>query len=524
MSLYKRPEQDEPIGLNDADELSNAIDTIDSIDQLEFSDFEESADFFEQDEFSGLPVQKRRRSGIETAILYLRIIVPIIAAVILFMYIKDKSAVLNITNLPLPILCLALTVGVIELAIPSIVKAFTGSIPAPLTSKSIASKSNAKRYFLMAAMAAIGIRVIMTVIGMLIYKHHNTWFQGSLFDLWRVSWMKGNTDAQHYLKIAEIGYVNEGNDRLLLVFFPMLPMLIRLFNFIFTDGFISAQIINTVSGSLAAGVLYLTFSHVMDGKRAFVSVMIALLLPGAIFMNSPMTEPLFMLFTACCFYYLQKENFLLAGLFAALAGFTRSLGVLLAVPIALFGICCTVRDYRTKIAANGTKRLFTVLAALIISTLGTIMYLYINHAVSGDALRFLEYQRSNWYQGFGLFIDTPRYMMDHMLTAFRSGNISLAISLWLPGLTAVIGSLVIYIFKAKRLPATYTAFFIVYFIASVSATWLLSAVRYLTVALPLPAAIGHGLKKGWQQALAILVCAALSVGYITMYMYGLGVY
>ena len=44
-----------------------------------------------------------------------------------------------------------------------------------------------------------------------------------------------------------------------------------------------------------------------------------------------------MLFTVLCFYALQKKKYLAAGIAAACAGFTRSPGVLLAVPLAFVG-------------------------------------------------------------------------------------------------------------------------------------------------------------------------------------------
>lgn len=71
------------------------------------------------------------------------------------------------------------------------------------------------------------------------------------------------------------------------------------------------------------------------------------MLPGSIFLNSGMTEPLFMLFTVLCFYALQKKKYLAAGIAAACAGFTRSPGVLLAVPLAIEGIGYCVRRARS---------------------------------------------------------------------------------------------------------------------------------------------------------------------------------
>lgn len=118
---------------------------------------------------------------------------------------------------------------------------------------------------------------------------------------------KVNTDAPHYCSIAENWYASTGEDRLLIVFFPMLPLLMRGLNLLTHNSFVSAQIINTLASCSAAGVLYLTLRPLLGEK----GTPCALHLVDAArldFLNSGMTEPLFMLFTVLCFYALQKRN------------------------------------------------------------------------------------------------------------------------------------------------------------------------------------------------------------------------
>jgi hypothetical protein len=238
-------------------------------------------------------------------------------------------------------------------------------------------------------------------------------------------------------------------------------------------------------------------------------------------MNSPMSEPLFMLFTVTGFYFIGKKRFIAAGIFTALAGYTRSLGVLLAVPLAVYGAGYIVSLIRTK--QKWGKRLALLLAGLAISVLGTLGYLYINYSLYGDCLKFFEFQRANWYQTATPFFDTPRYMLSYMQSFARTGMDG-AYSLWLPGLIAVFGSLLLMIRRARKLPAHYTAYFLAYFAAAIGCSWLLSGVRYLCACFPLTAAIAMSCSNKRKTAVLFAVLAVLYIAYAYMYMLRFDVY
>lgn len=442
---------------------------------------------------------------------YLQFGLILCACVVFMLYICDNPSYAQSWKIIVSAACLVIFTAIGVIAMPKIVLTLTER-----TDYSHLNNDRMLNRFYIVMLIALGIRIIATFIGILIYKMNNLQFEGSLYDLWMTSWMKGDTDAQHYLTIASEGYVNEGDNRLLIVFFPMLPMLIRLLNYIFADGFVSAQIINTFASCLACGFLYKIFCGIMSERKAFISALVFLLLPGSIFLNSPMSEPLFILFTALCFYCLQKDKFLLAALFAACAGFTRSVGILLVVPIAIEGISFIVNAYKNNESA--WKKSIGVFAAILISTLGTLAYLGINYKVSGDPFIFSVYQKLNWSQSIGLFFDTPRYMLDFLFDSISKGDVSMVVSLWGPALVTIFGSMLIYIPSIKRMPASYTAYFLAYFIITVGCTWLLSAVRYLALAFPISATIGMQCKSKWKTALILSILAVLYVSYMYLYM------
>ena len=230
-----------------------------------------------------------------------------------------------------PFFALFLFAFVLFMAAPRIAGLFSGTDEFP----SVKGKK-VRRTTLAIMLGALVFHAAAFLIGVFVYMKMNPTYK--LGYAWRWAWMKPNTDAGHYLNIAENWYVSDGDDKLLIVFFPMLPVLIRALNLITGDSFISALIINSAATSLTAGVAYLTFRGPLGDKRAVAASFITLLMPGAIFFNSPMTEPLFLLFTFTAFLFMQKKRFLLAGIFVALSGFTRSLGVLAAIPLAITGI------------------------------------------------------------------------------------------------------------------------------------------------------------------------------------------
>lgn len=418
------------------------------------------------------------------------------------------------------LLALALFTGIFIAAVPRLISLLSGG---DLIVPTAVRRGVRFRNFLLIAFGALALHLLTYIVGAALFSVNNG--EGDLMTRiaqnWSSAWMKPNTDAQHYINIAENWYRADGDERLLLVFFPMFPLCIRAFNIVFRDSYVSAFVINSIAAALASGMTYLTLLPVLGSKRSKAAAFIALLLPGAIFFNSPMTEPLFLLFSLCGFFFMQKRNYIAAGLFTALAGFTRSLGVLLAVPIALVGIGHIVGLVREKKPAGRTAAL--LIAGLFISILGTLGYLAINWSLHGDPLKFLEFQRDNWYQQACPFFDTPRYMINYLLLLIKDKPDNV-ISLWIPGLIAVFGSLALMLCKARKLPASYTVYFLCYFAVSIGCTWLLSSVRYLCAAVPLIAAIADSCDKRWKTAVIMLCLVPVYIVYVSMYMRWMAIY
>ena len=447
---------------------------------------------------------------------FIQAAVVLAAAAVFAAYFFTNIKVFKWYEFLLPFICLLGFTAIAVISVPKIGNVLIGESDFD----PVMNDSDKQRWktFAVICLAVLLLHALTYVLGVAVYGISRGFFSSAF---WKTAWMKPNTDAQHYINIAENGYQVEGDDNLLLVFFPMLPFMIRAFNIVFANSYVSATVINAAATSLTAGFAYLTFLPLVGKKHAVYASFTVILLPGAIFMNSPMTEPLFMLFTILGLMFLQKRSYIAAGIFTALAGFTRSLGVLLAVSVAFVGIGHIVQLIKEKKSIG--KTLITLVAGLLISILGTLGYLYINYRLHGDPFKFLEFQYGNWHQKASLFFDTPRYMLSSMLSRYASKP-ETAISLWGVGFAAIYGALLIIFVKAKKLPASYIVYFLCYFAVSIGCTWLLSAPRYLSAAFPLILAISLFAKKRISTIIMFtLVCSSYII-YMTMYMLRLGVY
>lgn len=319
------------------------------------------------------------------------------------------------------------------------------------------------------------------------------------------------TDSAHYLDIARDWYLSEGSvDRLVqLVFLPGYPLAVRLVNYIVGNFLYSGFIVSFLSfggaGCAIYSLLRLDYTH----EEVIRALKYLLLLPAAFFFAAPMSESFFLLLTALCVYCARKDRWLCGGLLGALAAFTRSLGLVLFVPL-FFELVREAVNARGRISARRlTARFFT----LLLIPAGFAAYCYINYLVSGDPFKFMQYQNEHWSQQLGWFFNTAGYQLEHALSCAGADSEKL-FGLWLPNLLACFGSLAVMAAAAKKLRPSYTAWFIAYFAIATGTTWLLSAPRYLAALFPLPLALSALAKKPAADRLVSALSAALYLLYL----------
>ena len=330
-------------------------------------------------------------------------------------------------------------------------------------------------------------------------------------------WNQLGTDSQHYLNIAQNGYAATGDDRLLIVFFPLYPLLVHGVHFIIDNYLVSGLVVSNLCWVFAAYLLYELALMDTDKKGALRTLKYLCILPASFLFSAPLSDSLFLLLSVACVYAVRKNLYPVAGIVGFLAAFTRMPGILLFAP-ACFELVGSIirerpmhtRDNRWRLGVTGKA------LSLLLIPAGLLLYLYVNYRVTGSATMFLTYQRENWHQQLGWFFGTMATQVVSVTSSFAS-DATMRWGLWIPNIVYLFGSLGIVIAAQNKLRASNVAYFIAYYAVCMGATWLLSAPRYLTAAYPLALALGAITEKKAVDRIATSVCIALFLLYLLAY-------
>ena len=287
-------------------------------------------------------------------------------------------------------------------------------------------------------------------------------------------------DTRHYLHIAEHWYPREGSEVVILVFYPMFPLLIKLVNYLVGDYFLSGMLVSNVCFLLSLFLLYrLALLEFASRTIAFHSCALMLVFPISYFTSIAYTEGTFLLFSIACFYCIRREHWLLAGLFGMGAALTRNQGLILFAPMLYELLRSHIVQFRRGESFTRFDLVSRYATALLIP-MGTLIYLWINKDISGDWFKFLEYQKNHWSQTAILFTDN----IVNIRQRLDFNNPGMTIGSWLPSMFTYVSFLILIVVAAFKLPTAYTIYAITFFIISYSPSWLLSGPRYVYVLFP----------------------------------------
>ncbi len=395
------------------------------------------------------------------------------------------------------------------------------------------------RLFLLLLLARIGVYVVAYALFAL-----QKGYPGGLVDTLSI-WNVG--DAPHYLGIANNWYVTEGDARFHIVFFPLYPIVVRLLSEITQNTFAAGIAVSLLSTATSGVLLYELALLDMDRAAAMRAVVIFMLLPAAFLFNAPMSDGLFLLLSLAVMLLTRKKYYWTACVLGALASFTRVLGLMLFVPVAVELIGDAVRH--RKETGKWTGFFLLRAPALLLIPLGFCAYLVINKSVTGDAFTFLRYQSEHWNQKLGWFFHTASYQTNELITSLSTWR-EAALGLWLPNLVFLFGAPLVMVFalREKRQPSkleeevaqpeggakprtgesyalrpSYIAYFVAYYFISMGATWLLSAPRYLAACFPLALALNR-LVRSRAAWMVYALLALLQLLYLCAYVAGWLVY
>lgn len=316
-------------------------------------------------------------------------------------------------------------------------------------------------------------------------------------------------DARHYLALAEDWYVNTGDERLKLVFYPLYPAVVRVVNMLFLNTVFSAFLVSNLALIGSGLLLYRVVAQEMGATGGRRAVFFLMFCPLSFYFSVPYTESMFLLTTLAAVDFSQRKKWFGALLMGALSALTRSLGLLTAVCIfyeMLRDAAPPVKGRPAHMLVHPAYLKRMGISALLCCTvaLGFAVYLLLNYQVSGDPFRFLEYQSSHWSQEFGSLHNTISYSFKNALTFHNLGYRS---GVWIPQLLYLFGVLAISLACCNRIRPGYGAYALLYTYVAYAPTWLLSGPRYLTALFALYPMLATLSRRRW----AFILLAALSL-------------
>jgi hypothetical protein len=274
-------------------------------------------------------------------------------------------------------------------------------------------------------------------------------------------------DAGYYRDIAGRGYGPLGHSALR--FFPLLPLVTRALHFVTGLSYGTCLIGLANLAALVAGALVhrLALRETRDTHLAVAAAWVLALAPSAFVLVMGYSESLMIALAAGVFLCLRSGNWWAAGALGVLAGLTRPLGVLLALP----GLIEALRP------EAGRARLLPRFAAVIGPVAGCGAYLAWVGRVYGDFWAPVTVQESGNLRGH--FSDPLRTAVDD-LRGLAHGHLGTGLHVpWLIVFLALAAILV------RRWPSSYAAYALATIGLAVASSNFDSLERYALSAFPL---------------------------------------
>lgn len=144
-------------------------------------------------------------------------------------------------------------------------------------------------------------------------------------------WTRANFDGFYYAKIARDGY-----QHLQQAFFPLYSRLIDNFQKLFGGFVLSGVVISSISFLVFMYLLSKLLQEIGEDKFTIKRTLLYLgLFPTSFYFLSVYSESIFLVWVIASFYFAQRKKWLLAGLVAGLASYTRVVGLFL-VPALVY--------------------------------------------------------------------------------------------------------------------------------------------------------------------------------------------
>lgn len=319
-------------------------------------------------------------------------------------------------------------------------------------------------------------------------------------------------DGGQFLGIAQGGYQG-----VQYAFFPLFPLLIKIFAYPFIvfygDQRISYLYAGIVVSTLAMmGAVYFLIQlgkFLMDMSAAKRAVLLLLFFPSAIFLASIYSETLFLFFASGSFYFAKNKRWFLASIFGSLAALTRFVGVGLAIPLLIEFMII----YKGKIKKNLFKAFY-----LLLIPLGTSAYCGYLYFQTGNAWAFLASWKA-WEREIGG--NAVIRLINDFLNAFEPTYFYGGRMLYLYDSLAFVIFLGLTIILWKRKYYAYAVYSLIMLLTPLASGQIAGEIRYVLVIFPVFLLLGKLTQNqtvfGLLLATLAVFWAVLSISFINIF-------
>ncbi|MGH3889580.1 MAG: mannosyltransferase family protein [Pseudonocardiaceae bacterium] len=351
-----------------------------------------------------------------------------------------------------------------------------------------------------------GIRIGLEAIGLASLAFHDQPVWTNALDLWN-RW-----DAQHYLRLAEVGYVQSSpppntEDPLNIVFFPFFPLAVHVVSVAVPNLVLSALAVSFAASVGAGYFLFRLAALDADEAAAWRAVLLLFSFPTAYFLAAPFTEALFLFAVLSSVYAARTGAWAGAGIAGALATGTRVTGIALAPALLVEAFA----------RGTGVRDRVRRLAWVSLAAAGLLTYLAINQIVHGDPLYFLDVQRTHWFQRL---VPPWQPVQEAIESLLAGGNDFTFTFIYTGRIAGALVALPLLVLAVRRLRLPDVLYGWAGFVLILSAAWLISLPRYLLVLYPL-FVVGARLSRSPRVFIPIVVAGAALQGWL-MWRYSVG--
>lgn len=286
-------------------------------------------------------------------------------------------------------------------------------------------------------------------------------------------------DSVWYINIVENGYFFTLEKYSNVVFFPMYPLIVKMFSNILGNPKLIGFIISNIALLLACIYLYKLLRMDYGKKLSLQSIFFLLITPVSFFFSIFYTEGLFLLLSIACFYYARKKRWLISSMLGFFLSLTKLIGVVILIPILIEYLEISFKPLKINYQNIKKNILF-----LILIPVGLLTYMSCLFIKFGDPLAFYHASATAWGRKLVPIFQTFKSINVHGIFLNSFFIISILIAMIL------IAFLIL-----KKVRTSYVIYTFVLFFIYLSSNLLESTPRYIGVLFPIYLSLALLVKK-----------------------------